>query len=498
MITTDQQVKRYRRLRREGKSQELAAAKAGMTAKTARKYEVGPLPSHFKKPRTWRTRKDPFAKHWESVAEPLLKADKDRTLQATTILDEFVRIDPDRYDDSLLRSLQPRVREWRALRGPNKEVFFPQEHPPGFEAQLDFTHATELRVTIGGEPFKHLFFELILNYSGHRHVQIAYSENFESLSDGLQSGFWSFGGVTERVCHDSLSAATHELKKSSGRKLTPRFAAVLVHFNLESRRINVRKSNENGVVESGNKTLKSALNQALKVRGGRDFVALESYLEFVNGVVGKLNRKCAKKFEEEKNFLRPLPSSRIPSFTDFVSRVSRWSIIRVVTQVYSVPSRLIGEKVTVRLHPAEIEILFKDQSVDRFPRLQGRGVHRIDYRHIIHSLVRKPGAFARYRYREELFPSLVFRQSYDALKTSRGERAHVDYLQILNLAAKNMETDVEAALTILLEAGQPFRFIDVEALVVPPEPRTETLVAPMTPDLSEYDAMLVEWQVNYV
>ena len=100
MITTDQQVKRYRRLRREGKSQELAAAKAGMTAKTARKYEVGPLPSHFKKPRTWRTRKDPFAKHWESVAEPLLKADKDRTLQATTILDEFVRIDPDRYDDS--------------------------------------------------------------------------------------------------------------------------------------------------------------------------------------------------------------------------------------------------------------------------------------------------------------------------------------------------------------------------------------------------------------
>lgn len=498
MITTDQQVKRYRRLRREGKSQELAAAMAGMTAKTARKYEVGPLPSHFKKPRTWRTRKDPFAKHWESVAEPLLKADRDRTLQATTVLDEFVRVDPDLYDDSLLRSLQRRIREWRALQGPNKEVFFPQEHPPGFEAQLDFTHATELGVTIGGEPLKHLFFELILNYSGHRHVQIAYSENFESLSDGLQSGFSSFGGVTERVCHDSLSAATHELKKSSGRKLTPRFAAVLDHFDLDSRRINVRKSNENGVVESGNKTLKSALNQALKVRGGRNFVTLKAYLEFADGVVEKLNRKCAKKFEVEQKVLRPLPSSRIPSFTDFVSRVSRWSIIRVVTQVYSVPSRLIGEKVTVRLHPAEIEILFKDQSVDRFPRLQGRGVHRIDYRHIIHSLVRKPGAFARYCYREELFPSLVFRKSYDALKTSRGERAHVDYLQILNLAAKNLETDVEAALSILLEAGRAFRFIDVEALVVPPKPRAEALVAPMTPNLSEYDAMLVEWQVNYV
>lgn len=498
MITTDQQVKLYRRLRQEGKSQELAAAKAGMTAKTARKYEVGPLPSQSKTPRTWRTRKDPFSKHWESVAEPLLKADKDRTLQGTTVLEELVRVDPELYDDSLLRSLQRRIREWRALQGPNKEVFFPQEHPPGYEAQLDFTHATELGVTIGGEAFKHLFFELVLNYSGHRHVQIAYSENFESLSDGLQSGFWSFGGVTERVCHDSLSAATHELKKSSGRKLTPRFAAVLDHFSLDSRRINVRRSNENGVVESGNKTLKSSLNQALIVRGDRDFVSLESYLEFVDGVVGKLNRKCANKFEEEVKYLRPLPSSRIPSFTDFVARVSCWSIIRVVTQVYSVPSRLIGEKVTVRLHPAEIEILFKGQSVERFPRLQGRGVHRIDYRHIVHSLVRKPGAFARYCYREELFPSLVFRKSYDALIVSRGERAHVDYLQILNLAAKNLETDVEVALSILLEEKKSFRFIDVEALVVNPEPRPETLVAPMTPDLSEYDALLVELEVTYV
>jgi len=497
-MKTDEQIARYRKLRKSGKSQELAAAMSAMTAKTARKYEVGLLPSQTKSPRVWRTRPDPFEKHWNTVVEPLLAKDEKAQLQATTVLEELKKADPELYTDKELRTLQRRVREWRAFQGPAKEVIFPQEHRPGREAQSDFTHATELEVTIAGEPLAHLFFELILNYSGHRYVQIAYSENFETLSDGLQAGFWAFGGVTEQVCHDSLSAATHELKKTGGRALTPRFAAVLKHLEVKSRRINVRKSNENGVVESGHRTLKNALNQALILRESRDFLKLAVYLEFVGEVVASLNGRCGQLFEEELASLRRLPTARIPSFTDFESRVSRWSIIRVVTQIYSVHSRLISEKVTVRLHPAEVEIIYKGQSVDRFPRLRGRGTYRIDYRHIIHSLVRKPGAWEGYRFREELFPTVVFRKAYDALRGFRGERGHVDYLQVLHLAAKTMEIDVETALTMLLEAGQPFGFADVEALVAPQEPRIEELVAPLEPKLEIYDELLEQMEACHV
>jgi hypothetical protein len=489
-MLTDEQVKLYRKHLRAGKNQEIAAARAGTTAKTARKYEVGPLPSQSKILRTWRTRQDPFREnHWKEIIEPLLLADEKRKLQATTLLDELRKKHPEVYDESLLRTMQRRLRDWRAHEGPDKEVFFPQEHLPGRESQLDFTYANELQVTIAGEPLKHLFFELIMSYSGWRYVQIAYSENFESLCDGLQTAFWEIGGVTEGVRHDSLSAATRELK-GGGRKLTVRFADLLEHYGVDSKRINVKKPHENGVVESGNKTLKNTLDQALIVRQSRDFSTLEAYLEFVGGSVEGLNSRCGKRLAEEKEALQPLPDARIPNYTEYESRVSRWSVIRVVTQVYSVPSRLIGEKVTVRLHPTEVEILYKGQTADRFQRLQGRGVHRIDYRHIIHSLVRKPGAFACYRFREDLFPTLVFRKAYDALLRYRGERAHVDYLQILHLAAKTMETDVEIALQEFLEAGQPFRFMDVETLVVPPEPRVEELVKPFTPELSKYDELL--------
>lgn len=497
-MKTDEQVARYRKLRELGKSQELAAAMSSMTAKTARKYEVGLLPSQTKAPRDWRTRPDPFEDDWDTVVEPLLARDEDRALQATTVLEQLKKAKPDVYSDKELRTLQRRMREWRAVQGPPKEVFFPQEHRPGREAQMDFTHATELGVTIAGEPLVHLFFELILNYSGHRYVQIAYSENFESLSDGLQAGFWAFGGVPEQICHDSLSAATHELKKTGGRALTPRFAALIGHFKTKSRRIRLRKSNENGVVESGHRTLKNALDQALIVRGGRDFPTLAAYLEFVAEIVGALNRRCAERFEEERAVLQSLPYARIPSHTDFEARVSRWSIIRVTTQIYSVPSRLIGEKVIVRLHPTEVEVIYKGKPVERFPRLQGRGAHRIDFRHIIHSLVRKPGAFDGYRYREELFPTLTFRQALDALKDSQGERGHVDYLQILNLAAKTMVIDVETALEALLEAGQPFRFSDVEALVTPDKPRIEELVAPLQPEPAIYDSLLEEEEIHHV
>lgn len=490
-MVTDETVKLYRKYRGRGLSREAAAARAGMSPKTARKYEVGPMPSTRKKPRDYRTRPDPFAQDWQEFVVPLLQRDADGTLQAKTVLDELKVQRPEHYGDGHLRTLQRRFVDWRAMHGPAKEVFFPQEHVPGREGQFDFTHATELQVSIGGELLEHLFFEFILSYSGWRYVQIAYSENFEALTDGLQEAFWELGGVPHRARHDSLSAATQQLVGSSGRKLTPRFAAFLEHYGVASKPINVGQANENGVAESGHATLKSALEQALFMRGSKEFPTLQAYLEFVHVVVARLNHRHRESLEEERRHLRPLPFVRLPSYADTEARVSRWSVIQAARQIYSVPSRLIGLNVTVRLHPTEVEILYKGQSVQRGPRLRGKGARRVDYRHVIHSLVRKPGAFACYRFREELFPTLTFRRAYDALCARHGERGDVHYVRILHLAATTMECEVEAALQVLMDSEAAWDFRDVQALVVMPAPAPAVeLLEPFTPDLNAFDVLL--------
>lgn len=491
-MMTDETVNLYRRYRTSGLNQEAAAARAGMSPKTARKYEVGLMPSARKKPRDYRTRPDPFARDWETFVVPLLKHDEDGILQAKTVLDELKVKRPEHYQDGHLRTLQRRFVDWKAIHGPAKEVFFPQEHVPGLEGQFDFTHATELQVSIAGELLEHLFFEFILSFSGWRYVQLAYSENFEALTDGLQEAFWALGGVPQRARHDGLSAATQQLPAGAhGRKLTPRFKGFLDHYGVDSKPINVRKSNENGVAESGHATLKSALEQALLMRGSKDFPTLPAYLEFVQRVVARLNHPRRDRLDEERQHLRPLPFARIPSYADTEARVSRWSVINASRQIYSVPSQLIGLKVTVRLHPTEVEVLYKGQSIQRCTRLRGKGARRVDYRHVIHSLVKKPGAFARYRFREELFPSLTFRRAYDALCARHGERGDVHYVRVLHLAATTMECEVEAALQVLMESSSAWDFRDVQALVVLPAPAPALeLVEPFTPDLTVFDALL--------
>ncbi|MEZ4308707.1 MAG: IS21 family transposase, partial [Polyangiaceae bacterium] len=162
-------------------SLDAAASAAGMSERTARKWQRGPLPSTTKEARRWRTRSDPFEEVWSTEVEPLLKADSDGKLEAKTIFEELCRRRPGQFEPGQLRTLQRRVRDWRAHRGPDKEVYFPQAHEPGKTASLDFTHATELAVTIAGVRFVHLFFELVLAYCGWRFVQLAFGETFEAL-----------------------------------------------------------------------------------------------------------------------------------------------------------------------------------------------------------------------------------------------------------------------------------------------------------------------------
>jgi len=488
-MVTDAQVRRLRQKMEQGKTQEAAAAAAGMSVRSARKWSEGEMPSASNKPRTWRTREDPLAKVWESEVVVLLQQDEQEQLQATTILQMLDEKYPGEYGPAVLRTLQRRVSDWRTLYGAGKEVYFEQEHVPGREGAVDFTHCTELGVTIAGELFVHLLFQFVLSFSKWRWVCLAYSETFEALVFGLQGALWDLGGVPGNLRSDNLSAATHELKEG-GRGLNKRFRGVLDHYGMKSSRIRPGKANENGVVEKSHDTTKTLIKQALQLRGSQDFESAQQYILFVREV---MHRRCnchiADRLLEEKLHLQQLPPSRVPDYTIHEPVVRKWSTIRFSERTYSVPSRLIGRKVKVHQHPNTIEVYYKGALTDAFPRLRGKQQHRIDYRHVIWSLVRKPGAFARYRYREELFPTIVFRKTYDAIVAWKGERADIEYLRILHLAASTLESRVESALYALLERGDPFDYVTVKDLAAPDKPIVP-VVRIGKPDIRIYNGLL--------
>jgi hypothetical protein len=487
-MVTDKQVQLLRLKMIEGKTVEAAAAAAGMSARSAHTWKAGALPSQTKKPRHWRTREDAFASVWESDVVPLLERDQDGVLEATTIIGELRRVHGQRFTTKHLRTLQRRIRDWRALHGPEREVFFQQEHVPGREAAVDFTDCTSLGVRIAGQLFAHLLFQFLLTFSRWRSVTLAFSETFEALVGGLQDAFWQLGGVPEVLRSDNLSAATHELP-SGGRELNQRFAQVLTHYQLRSTRIEPGKSNQNGAVEKANHQLKSAIEQALIVRGSRDFGSGDEYMVFVQGLVERLNESSQQRLADELPRLKPLPAMRLPGYTQYHSVVRKWSTIHFSRRTYSVPSRLIGCEVEVRQHPDLVEVYYHSKLAASMPRLRGEKHFRVDYRHVIWSLVKKPGAFARYRYREELFPSLVFRRAYDALVDARGERADIEYVRILHLAASTFESRVEAALESLLQRGTRFDYAEVKAIAVP-EQRTVPDVQISKPNPAAYDELL--------
>lgn len=475
----------------EDQTLEAAAAAAGMSERAARKWQRGPMPSATKKDRSWRTRPDPFAEVWKDDVEPLLRGDDGGELQATTVIDELMRRHPGKFEVGQVRTLQRHIRRWRAMHGPRKEVFLPQEQQPGYLGAMDFTHCTELKVTIAGALFVHLMFQFVMAWSGWRHVALAFGETYEALVSGLQGALWSLGGVPRRVRLDNLSAATHELVATGGRTLTRRFAHVVDHYDFEASRIEPREAHQNGVVEKANDLFKTALRQALILRGSRDFPTMEAYLAFVQEVVEqRFHRGREAAISEERAALAPLPAHRLPEYTKVSARVRRWSTVHVAGRVYSVPSRLIGHEVDARVHPNVVEIWLGGSLLETMPRLRGDQNHRIDYRHVIWSLVRKPGAFAAYRYREDLFPTMTFRRAYDALRAGRGDRADVEYVRILHLAASTSETVVEQAVAALLDQGGTFDFAAVKALAQPAASAVPD-VAITPPDLRDYDHLIV-------
>lgn len=469
----------------------LAAVKAGMDRTTGRKYrDAGKVPSQMKQPRTWRTREDPFAEAWAEFVAMLTDAPE---LEAKTLFEVMLEKEPTRWHPGQLRTLQRRVREWRAQHGPEKEVFFAQVHRPGEAMQTDFFNANELEIRISGELFEHLICHPVLPYSNWEWATICGSESLMALRVGVQSALFQLGRVPEWHQTDNSTAATHRPTEGKKRLFNDEYQRVMDHFGMKPRTIEVGESQQNGDVEALNGAFKRRLVQHLLVRGDRDFESVEAYEVWVQSVATKANGLRAKRVTEELAVMKALAVERLPEYREEQVLVTGWSTIRVKENTYSVPSRLVGEYVRVHIYDAKLEVLHGGKPQLIVERLKGRNGHSINYRHIIWSLVQKPGAFAQYRYRDDLFPSLVFRKAYDALAAVLPSRkADLEYLRVLHLAASTMESQVEIALERLLAAGELKSVDQVKAQVAPEQAAQVPELAAPEVDLRTYDALLSE------
>lgn len=462
-MVKDHQVRRLFMVSNQFQYQYQAADAAGMGVKTARKYlRSKKLPSQLQVAHDWKTHPDEFEQDWPWVQEQLRE---NPTLEAKTLFAALLRMVPGRYREGQLRTLQRRVQVWRATQGPLREVFFEQRYKPGDVAGSDFTHMRSLGITIGGQPFDHLLYHFVLCYSNWETFTICFSESFESISLGLQNALWELGGVPRGHRTDNLRAAVNPVGHPE--VYTQPYQALARHYGLESMKTQPGHPNENGDVEQRHYRLKRAVEQALLLRGNRDFGSRSEYEAFLREVVDPLNAGRQDKFQEERAQFHSLPSYRYEDHQSLKVTVSRSSTVRIKHNTYSVYSRLIGEGVEIRVYADLLEVWYAHRKVDTLPRLRGENGHRIQYRHIIDWLIRKPGAFEQYRYKDDLFPTSLFRVVYDLLRRQYGIRqANKQYLRILELAARENECRVNEALRLILDQDQPIGFETIEATVL--------------------------------
>lgn len=487
---TDHQVHKYKE-HRNWMRQVAAAAKAAISERSARRIEAGEgLPSQ-RGPRRWRTRDDPLAAVWDGEVVPLLQADPE--LNAVTLLEELQRRHPGEYGSGVLRTLQRRLRQWRATHGAEREVYFAQEHPPGRLGLSDFTVADDLGVQIGGVPFAHRLYQFALAHSGWRHAAVlSAGESFVALSSGLQAALWRLGGVPEEHRTDSLSAAFVNLAEQH--ELTRRYDALCGHYGMRASRCNPGQSHENGSIESRHDSLKNALDQALRLRGSRAFDDRAGYEAFVELIVQRFNARIAKRLAAERPLLRALPPRRTTEYEELSARVSKYAIFTVKGVQYTAPSQLIGQRLNVRLYAQHIECWLGGQRVLECVRPSHRDGQRhprnIDYRHLVAALRRKPGAFARWTLRDAAFPRAVYRQTWERLIAARPEReACKTIVGLLVLAADGHEAQLADELEQLIELDQLPDLHALTELLAPPRGALPQ-VAVQLPALADYDPLI--------
>jgi hypothetical protein len=486
-MVTDEQIRRLFMLVKKENTVATAAAKTGMTPKTAAKYSKGrQLPSQMKQPHDWRTRQDSFIDEWPKIVEML---NVNSGLESKTIFEYFQRQEPGKLQDSQLRTLQRRIKHWRATEGPAKEVFFPQIHYPGQLGASDFTHMANLGVTIGDVIFRHMVYHFVLTYSNWEAISICYSESFGSFSAGLQNALWELGGVPWRHRTDRMSLAVN--KDGNPEKFTAKYQALTRHYNLEPERINAASGNENGDVEQRHNRFKKAVDQELMLRGSRDFNNIEAYEKFLKDLLLRLNAGRHERLAEELKVIRPLPQRRFNDCASLEASVGPNSTISVDKSVYSVHSRLIGERVQIKLFADNLEVWYAQRFIERIPRVEDRGSHKINYRHIVDWLARKPGAFANYRYKSDMFPSSYFKMAYDELKSQTPLRADKEYIGILKIAAQVSEVATQNALQWLLKRQGAISASVVEQYVLSQDsatPVADIFIGQV--NLIDYDSLL--------
>jgi len=498
MTATDAQVRIIMRERNKGRTQEQAAASANLRSrKTAAKYEhLGQLPSELREPRIYRTRADPFAEDWPEV-EAMLEAAPE--LEAKALFEWLCEQQLGKYQEGQLRTFQRRVSRWRALHQ-DKVAVLEQVHHPGEVLQTDGVWLTELGVTIQGEPFKHLLIHCVLPYSNWEWGRVAQSESLPAIKLGVQSTLVELGYVARFHQTDNSSAATRLLKAEEReepdhprRGYTAGYLGFLDQVGMEPRTTHLRSPHENGDVESSNGGFKRAVKQHMLLRGSRDFDCLATYEAFLHQAMEKRNRGRQERLTAELAVMKPLPkTASVVTHHEERVPVSRGSLIRVLRNTYSVPTSLIGHKVTVRVHEWHLEVYYGGALVETLPRLVGSRKHQVNYRHLIDTLLRKPGGFRNYRYHDELFPSLVFRRAWEQLEQWYTPRkADLAYLRILHLAARTIESDVADALTYLLTTEGPWNESDVAQLLELEPPLVPEVVRGEV-SLHIYDQLLTE------
>ena len=440
-MVKQEQITVLRKYRSRGYSIEVCAARAGMSERTARRYLRGDSMFCIDRMRNWRTRQDPFESRWGEI-ESLLNLDN--SIEAKTIFDWLSREYPGEYETGQLRSLQRRVKRWRAEHGPESEIFFDQIHHPGEMCASDFCNGNRLKITINRVPFEHLLYHLVATYSNWEYVRVCHSETFEALSEGLSNGLRALGGTPRFHRTDRLGCAINNAS-NKGASLS-RYEGLLDYYLIKALPTNPASPNENGDVESAHNHFLRCVQQELILRGSNDFDSREDYERFLAALVERRNLSRAKKIEEEQQNLNPLPAKDYNSPAILQVRVTRGSTVNIRGNTYSVPSRLIGFEIKAKLYENYIELWYGDKMLERLERLRGKQQASINYRHIIHWLIRKPGAFRNYKYHAQLFPTNTFRMAYDWLLEHSSQNSTKIYLRILELAATESEVRVEEAL----------------------------------------------------
>jgi hypothetical protein len=478
---------------RQTNSVAVAAAKASLSTATGyRLAKDSRLPSQKKPPRS-RRRPDPLENIFEAEVVPLLKAAPG--IRSVAIFEEMMRRHPE-LGTGIRRTLERRIRSWRAVHGEEQDVIFRQTHEPGWLGLSDFTDVSSLGITLAGRPLDHLLYHFRLSYSGFEHAHVILGgESFVALAEGLQNALWSLGGAPYEHRSDSLSAAFRNLDENARQDLTLRYEELCTHYRMTPTRNNKGVAHENGSIESSHGHLKNAVRDALLMRGSADFDDLDTYRGFIDEIVGRRNVHNSKRIDAERAYLQELPQRRTIDFEEVVVRVSRTGGFTLRKVFYTVPSRLIGHRLRIRLFDNRLEVFIGGTHLMTLPRGRGHADGRhgqvVNYRHVIHALRKKPMALLNLVYRDQLFPRQAYRQTFDALVEHLPEKQACKIMvELLALAhERGCERELADQLAVILDAGD---LPDMPALRArfAPDPALLPGVSVQLASLNGYEALI--------